>query len=688
MDDVMCEDVDHIAVESQIDFEIALHAIREEDYPNLMHVISLILCATRPLTLRELRYALAFQHPTFTTQASAEAWDLFISTDEEMEQRLWDWTAGLVQAREVLMDLDNHARTVHFANDSVKEIILKQSGLLGIQASLMKDPQVVEAQEETIAGSALSVDESSTETLPASICASSESELISRSHSALAEVCLNFLAIREIQDVAATYQGSEVIPAEEAMGWVQRLYTRHTLISYSIVSVLEHIAALENLTEDEDLPSLYYERMKPVFPVWRSLHDLYRTGYELVPCGFDTSMLHIAADRGLLQWVKDVDAEADLNAPHDRLGTPLHSAIANGHEKVLNQLLISGANIDKSSPETGTPLCFAVLLRKLTMVEILIQRGANVDAPCGKHGYSLHAACSMGNLEAFQALLEAGARISMRGGTYGDALQAAAFGGNREIVEILIRRNVARSIRDGDFGCAMSAAAAAGHDRIVQLLIDNGVPITQNIRSGYRHAGWVAGQNGHEHVARRVFAHLHPEWDLDRVEEEVAKALLQGQKQSRLHEAVSNGDHVAVRRYLKEKASPSTRAGPWGSSWHTVVLRENLALLKLMLSLAKLGPNQKNRHGQTPLFIAARQGQVEMTRILIDAVKHKWTQQDEDGRNLLWYPARDGNMEIVRMLVEKGVDPGTRDKGNVSPVGIAEEMGHLDVVNFLVANQH
>ncbi len=89
--------------------------------------------------------------------------------------------------------------------------------------------------------------------------------------------------------------------------------------------------------------------------------------------------------------------------------------------------------------------------------------------------------------------------------------------------------------------------------------------------------------------------------------------------------------------------------------------------------------------GATALFIAAKNGHLELVRYL---VKHKANvnqARTDDGLTALFMAAQNGHLQVVKFLVEHGanVNQACTDDGSTA-LYIAAQEGHLEVVKFLV----
>ena len=68
-----------------------------------------------------------------------------------------------------------------------------------------------------------------------------------------------------------------------------------------------------------------------------------------------------------------------MTNPSSNEENALHKAIKNGDMKAVQELVLSGANIEEKNDIGQTPLHFAVTEYQISIIEFLIQQGANID---------------------------------------------------------------------------------------------------------------------------------------------------------------------------------------------------------------------------------------------------------------------------------------------------------------------
>ncbi|XP_012236923.1 ankyrin repeat domain-containing protein 50 isoform X3 [Bombus vosnesenskii] len=117
---------------------------------------------------------------------------------------------------------------------------------------------------------------------------------------------------------------------------------------------------------------------------------------------------------------------------------------------------------------------------------------------------------------------------------------------------------------------------------------------------------------------------------------------------------------------------------------HTLAADGNASLLELALTTcpqAKL--EATDRHGQTPLNLAARHGYADVVRVLL-ASGACADHADCDGWTALRAAAWGGHTEVVTILLERGAAVDHQDKDGMTPLLVAAFEGHKDVCELLL----
>ena len=90
-----------------------------------------------------------------------------------------------------------------------------------------------------------------------------------------------------------------------------------------------------------------------------------------------------------------------------------------------------------------------------------------------------------------------------------------------------------------------------------------------------------------------------------------------------------------------------------------------------------------NGVGETPLIVAAKSGNVEVTAILLSAGADARRQDGRYHMSALHYAAAEGQIQVAEALIAAGVDINTKDGQGDTPMHHATADGRLDMVQFL-----
>jgi len=116
-----------------------------------------------------------------------------------------------------------------------------------------------------------------------------------------------------------------------------------------------------------------------------------------------------------------------------------------------------------------------------------------------------------------------------------------------------------------------------------------------------------------------------------------------------------------------------------------------------LLIIAGANVNSRDRNFQTPLYLAAQYGHVEIVDFLLDPEKHKlsekaadpniFTNIDSEIRSPLHIASFYGHSIIVVNLLKYGANVDARDARRASSLLLAAQQGHFDCVNVLIENK-
>ncbi len=221
--------------------------------------------------------------------------------------------------------------------------------------------------------------------------------------------------------------------------------------------------------------------------------SLYPGGKLIIPAAFITlfiwtsqaagsAELFMAANRGNVDKVRSILARDPAAATESSGGgfTPLHLAAINGHAKVVDLLIKSGAHVNARNRDGATPLLKAVQGRHIDVIKLLIKRHADINVKDDSSVSPLMATLMDGNLEIAKILVESGADVRVKSAGGSTPMHMAARE-DSALVKLLVKKGADVNAVDNRGWTALHAAVSAKRADIVEFLMDAGA--SANIRN-------------------------------------------------------------------------------------------------------------------------------------------------------------------------------------------------------------
>ncbi|GMH36964.1 hypothetical protein BSKO_04837 [Bryopsis sp. KO-2023] len=211
---------------------------------------------------------------------------------------------------------------------------------------------------------------------------------------------------------------------------------------------------------------------------------------DLISKGADVSSTHGEADSTPLHAaVKEehdvvvellIEAGANVDAQDASGGTPLYYAARIGYLDAAKALVKAGANVDLEKETGTTPLMAASIFDEVEFLEFLLESGANPDAQTVQGKTALFFAGENGHLEIAMALVKAGANLNLRTNNKTSPLTITSNKGFLETAAFLLESGAKVNIENHRNMIPLMAAAGSGNAELVQLLLDKGAAAELN----------------------------------------------------------------------------------------------------------------------------------------------------------------------------------------------------------------
>ncbi|XP_061732716.1 poly [ADP-ribose] polymerase tankyrase-1 isoform X1 [Nerophis ophidion] len=364
--------------------------------------------------------------------------------------------------------------------------------------------------------------------------------------------------------------------------------------------------------------------------------------------GRKSTPLHFAAGFGRKDVVDHLlQNGANIHARDDGGLIPLHNACSFGHSEVVSLLLCQGAEPNARDNWNYTPLHEAAIKGKIDVCIVLMQHGAdpNIRNTDGKSALDL---------------AEPSAKAVLTGEYKKDELLEAARSGNEEkLMALLTPLNVNCHASDGRKSTPLHLAAGYNRVRIVQLLLQHGADVHAKDKGGLVPLH-NACSYGHYEVTELLLKHGACVNAMD---------LWQF---TPLHEAASKNRVEVCSLLLSHGADPTLLNCHSKSSMDMAPTPE----LKERLSYEFKGHS---------LLQAAREADMAKAKrsLALEIINFKHPHTHETALHCAVASPHPKRKQVTELLLRKGANVNENNKDLMTPLHVAAERAHNDIMEVL-----
>ena len=396
------------------------------------------------------------------------------------------------------------------------------------------------------------------------------------------------------------------------------------------------------------------------------------------------SLLHSACVGGNVHLVGYVLKEFGGNVctTDDGNNTPLHVAVLNGQDQVAGFLLELRCDSRIKGNLNRSLLHNACIGGSVGLVKRLIEEyNADVTARDDENNTPLHVAALHGRENVVLALIEdRNCDIMLQGNNGWSLLHSACIGGNFGLIKTLVNRYKANfDARDNNNDTPLHVVALRGKEDVVLGLIQE-VGCDVSVRGNNGHTLLHSACIGGNISLVRILVSKHKA-DLNATD---------ANSNTALHVAALNGKDKIVLCLVDDLGCDLNVKGHFKRSLlHSACKGGNVELVKTLLNKrnTKHYISSRDSQGNTPIHVAALQGNKDMVIELIRIFKSCLTSKGASGQSLLHSACIGGNVALVNVLVVKHMaDCTARDDHNNTPLHVAALSGQHDVA-FVLMNE-
>lgn len=362
---------------------------------------------------------------------------------------------------------------------------------------------------------------------------------------------------------------------------------------------------------------------------------------------------------------------ADVNGAQGDGMTALHWAATRGDANQITMLVYAGARLEASTRNGNyTPLHLAARGGRAAAVKALLKAGADANAITSAGGATpLHLAAGIGSTESLAALLDAGAKVDSREAAFGQTpLMWAANYDRVDAVKLLLARGadiraISKVENIPERERADAASRSLRNRRVAAL-----AQAEQPPGAGGRGAAPGGGRGGAPATpAGRAGLSANAAAPATTAPDSTARAR-QSTATMPSADSSSSQDQGGQRGYPPPAAVPDTqqvaaagragRAGGGGRGGRGGGGERGLSYGELVGS----------KGGLTPLLFAAREGNVETVKVLLDAGAPIGQASEGDHTSPMLMAAINGHFDIARLLLERGASPNQMSDAGATPL--------------------
>ena len=375
----------------------------------------------------------------------------------------------------------------------------------------------------------------------------------------------------------------------------------------------------------------------------------------------------------------------------EQMNLALLQTALDGNAKKTKLLLAAGASVHTRDKSRWTPLMRASILGNIETIKVLLSYGSEPNDLNDYERTAMIESAAHGHLEAVKLLHKTGSDLDHWPPKVGGPALAEAAQNNREkVVRFLLKAGANPQVHMPDGKTPLMWASEYNHADIIGTILSAGAEVDKRTKYTRMTALMFAVKRGGLESTRKL-VHAGAKMNLKDAggrsvlgwavsgSYEVFKWLLDhGMKlprsesgtQQLLQNAISHGNESMIKLLLNKglTVQPKNEFGICLLSM--AVLNRNPKILRYFLQQSVFLIDYRGKQGKTALMTAARTGNVEAAKLLLEHGANPLI-KDQQGLSALHHAAGSGYLELTRLLSIQDADIERKTDGGQTPLSIA-----------------
>lgn len=358
-----------------------------------------------------------------------------------------------------------------------------------------------------------------------------------------------------------------------------------------------------------------------------------------------------------------------------RHGSPLQSDIDNQLQYMWYSQREESIPTQRKQQEGENALHAAARNNDVSMVEDLLSKGCSIEEFDSRGWTPLHIAAARGNLEVLRCLVAHPGNINIASEqmTKDTPLGLAAEYDKAEAIKIQAAAGATIDTRNSCNNTPLMVAALEGCSNAVRTLIELRAEI--NCHNSFESALLLLCGRMNKKEARIEILQMMLDAGAcpDGIENPVGW--------TPLHKAAEWSDEAIISTLIARGANVNAKMnGSLQTPLYIAINKNRPSIVRLLLN-AGADRNAVFEGNWTPAHMAAKCPDYKIMRMLLETEVDLNTQLHDRGWTPLHVATRCRHMQTVKMLLEAGADVNIRAAGELTPLGLAEQIQASDLVD-------